>query len=127
VVFSWDRPKDYRIPLSAGLLLFLAAATWDSEIGLIRCLLAILMVVGAGLIGWSLQLRNRNERTMDERFFLNRLKASRAALVVGLILILGLMVYGWALRSEIRWDLFAVIIAIAVAKGIAILYYQRVG
>ena len=62
---------------------------------------------------------------MDERFFVNRLKASRAALVVGLILILGLMIYHWTLNSELRWDLFGLIVAIATAKGIAILYYQR--
>ena len=123
----WDHPTDYRIPVSIGLLLFLFAGAWDTQIELVRYLLVLLMVAGAGLIGWGLQIRNRDERLMDERFFVNRLKASRAALVVGLVLILGLMIYHWTLSSELRWDLFGLIVAIAAAKGIAIIYYQRAG
>ena len=91
----WDHPTDYRIPVSIGLLLFLFAGAWDTQNELVRYLLVLLMVAGAGLIGWGLQIRNRDERLMDERFFVNRLKASRAALVVGLVLILGLMIYHW--------------------------------
>jgi hypothetical protein len=122
-----DRLKDYRIPFGIGMLLFLLAGVWDSPAEWVRYLLVIVMLVGGGLMGWGIHVRNREEGIEDERFLMNRLKASRIALIAGLMLILGLMVYDWTLHHLLRWELFAVIGGIAVAKGVAMLYYQRVG
>lgn len=122
-----NRRKDYRIPFGIGMLLFLAGGVWDTEVELVRYLLVIVMLVGGSFMAWGIHIRNREEGLKDERFLMNRLKASRIALVVGLGLIVGLMVYEWTINHLLRWELFSLVAAIVVAKGVAMLYYQKVG
>jgi hypothetical protein len=62
---------------------------------------------------------------MDERFIMHRYKATRFAMIVGVILIGALFLYARIARGIIRWDLFAVLVFTALAKVGAMIYYRR--
>lgn len=116
---------DYRIPFVCGMLLFLFAITWDVEAEILRYLLIAVMIGGLTMMGWGLSMRFREQRVADERFLVNRLKASRFALVVGLAGMGGLMAYDWVVHRQLQMELVAVIALMAVAKGAAMLYFHR--
>ncbi|MBN1827088.1 MAG: hypothetical protein JW958_12595 [Candidatus Eisenbacteria bacterium] len=62
---------------------------------------------------------------IDERFLMHRLKSTSLAAVVG-----GVGMGGWALynlygRHVMRWDLMIILLAMAIVKIGALLYYRR--
>lgn len=62
---------------------------------------------------------------LDERFIVHRYKATRLAMMVGIILMFGLFTCYIVASRVIRWDLFVVICVMAVTKVIAMTYYRR--
>lgn len=61
----------------------------------------------------------------DERFILHRYKSTRLAVLAGCLVILALFTYYGVARKTVRWDLFAIALAMAVTKLCAMAYYQR--
>jgi hypothetical protein len=62
---------------------------------------------------------------VDERFLLHRLKSTRLAMMVGVVLICALFMFHYVSNKVLRWDLFAVLAVVAVTKVAAMLYYRR--
>jgi hypothetical protein len=62
---------------------------------------------------------------LDERFITHRFKATRLALMVGVIAIIGIFSVEMMATRTIRWDLLGTLVAMAVTKVCAMLYYQR--
>lgn len=62
---------------------------------------------------------------MDERFIMHRYKATRAATIVGVILMGVFFWYEYVSNRMVRWDLLLVMSAMAVAKVGVMLYYRR--
>ena len=62
---------------------------------------------------------------LDERFITHRYKATRFAMVVAVVLIAALFFYDFIAHRSIRWDLFIILCATAVAKVGAMIYYRR--
>lgn len=61
----------------------------------------------------------------DERFIMHRLKSTRFAMVVGIVLIFAFFTHGYLKGGIIRWDHFSVLLGIALAKVGAMIYYRR--
>ena len=62
---------------------------------------------------------------MDERFKLHRLYATRFSAIIGIVMIGFWFSYEYLFNQLLRWDLFSVMIAMALAKISAMFYYQR--
>ncbi|HEV2105694.1 MAG TPA: hypothetical protein VGU27_08165 [Candidatus Eisenbacteria bacterium] len=60
----------------------------------------------------------------DERFLMHRLRSTSAAAVVGGAVALGLFLYHLWFDHAWRWELFAVALAMAVAKQGLMLWYR---
>jgi hypothetical protein len=65
------------------------------------------------------------DEAFDERFIMHRFKSTRLAVLVGVVVILALFTYNAVAHKVIRWDLFAITLAIAVTKVCAMAYYRR--
>ncbi len=61
---------------------------------------------------------------MDERFIMHRYYSTRIAMIVGLVLIVGWFVYEMMVNDVPRWDLFVIVLAIALTKVTAMIYYR---
>ncbi len=61
----------------------------------------------------------------DERFIIHRYKATRFAMVIGVVLIAAFFFYAYITHRTIRWDLFIILCATALAKVAAMMYYRR--
>jgi len=57
---------------------------------------------------------------MDERFVIHRLRSTRWAAIVGVI-----MMSAWTIY-EFRWELIIIMGVMAVTKWAAMLYYRRI-
>ncbi len=57
---------------------------------------------------------------MDERFVMHRLRSTRLAAIVGVI-----MMGAWTIY-EFRWELIIIMGVMAVTKWAAMLYYRRI-
>lgn len=68
---------------------------------------------------------DRESALVDERFIMHRFKATRLAVAVGLALMSALFFYDAFAHGVIRWDLFVIILAMAVTKVCALLFYRR--
>jgi uncharacterized protein (DUF983 family) len=62
---------------------------------------------------------------MDERFIMHRYKATRVAMMVGVILMGFFFWYEYVSNRMVRWDLLLVMGAMTVAKVGVMLYYRR--
>jgi hypothetical protein len=71
------------------------------------------------LFGW------KSGGPFDERFVMHRFKSTRIAVAAGLVLVFALFTYDAVKKDIIRWDLFAIIAVMAVAKVTAMLYYRK--
>jgi hypothetical protein len=61
---------------------------------------------------------------VDERFLMHRYYSTRVAMIVGTILLVGWFLYENFFNGVLRWDLFAILMAIAVTKVGAMLYFR---
>ncbi len=68
---------------------------------------------------------DREGGLIDERFIMHRFKATRLAVLVGMAMMAALFFYGILARGVVRWDLFVIILAMAVTKVCALLHYRR--
>jgi di/tricarboxylate transporter len=75
--------------------------------------------VPTNLLGW------KRSGPFDERFIMHRFKSTRLAVLVGTVTLLALFMYHAVVYKAIRWDLFGVLAAMAVAKSAAMLYYRK--
>ena len=85
---------------------------------------SILSLIGGlafliGMYGFLKKIRH-----IDERFLLHRLKATRFALILGLITITGWLLYEELVNNVFRWDYLIVICVISAGKIGAMLYYR---
>ncbi len=62
---------------------------------------------------------------LDERFVMHRFKSTRFAVLVGTVLLFAIFTYHIVKNDVIRWDLFAVMLAMALAKVAAMIYLRR--
>lgn len=56
---------------------------------------------------------------MDERFVMHRLRSTRWAAIVGVIMMCALTIY------EFRWELIIIMGVMAITKWAVMLYYRR--
>lgn len=61
----------------------------------------------------------------DERFMTHRLRSTRFSVLIGMLLMFGLFTYNVVKHGVIRWDLFAIIFFMALAKVGAMIYLRR--
>ncbi len=61
---------------------------------------------------------------MDERFIMHRYYSTRIAMIVGLVLIVGWFIYEMMVNDNPRWDLFVIVMAIALTKVAAMIYFR---
>lgn len=64
-------------------------------------------------------------KILDERYLLHRYKATSHAGVVMAVLVAGFFLYHHLHNQEFRWDLLIPLIAGAVTKLVAMVYYRR--
>ena len=62
---------------------------------------------------------------MDERFVMHRYKATRAAMIVGVIIMGVFFWYDYISSRAVRWDLLLVMGAMAVVKVATMLYFRK--
>jgi hypothetical protein len=62
---------------------------------------------------------------IDERFIMHRFKATRLAVVVGVVLMFAFFTYDLVTTKVIRWDLFAIMFAMAFVKVGAMIYFKK--
>lgn len=62
---------------------------------------------------------------VDERFVMHRYKATRLSVLVGVVLMLASITYGYIKTGEMRWDLFVIMSAMAAVKVGAMIYFRR--
>jgi hypothetical protein len=62
---------------------------------------------------------------IDERFLMHRFKATRLAVVVGVVLMFAFFTYNLVTTKVIRWDLFAIMLAMALTKAGAMIYFRK--
>lgn len=61
---------------------------------------------------------------MDERFIMHRYYSTRIAMIVGMVLIVGWFIYEMMVNDNPRWDLFVIVMAIALTKVTAMIYFR---
>ncbi len=61
---------------------------------------------------------------VDERFIMHRYYSTRIAMIVGMLLLVGWFLYENFVNGIIRWDLFIILMAIAVTKLGAMIYFR---
>lgn len=61
---------------------------------------------------------------VDERFLMHRLKSTSLAGILGAFVAAGLWAYRYYIQDVFSWDLFAVVITIAVVKVAAMAWYR---
>lgn len=61
---------------------------------------------------------------VDERFIMHRFRSTRIAMAVGMVLMVGWFTYEMLVNDVQRWDLFLIILAIAVTKVGAMIYFR---
>jgi Na+-translocating ferredoxin:NAD+ oxidoreductase RnfD subunit len=64
-------------------------------------------------------------KILDERYFLHRYKATSHAGIVIAVLVAGFFLYYQLHEKVIRWDLAIPLVAGAVTKVVAMIYYRR--
>ena len=62
---------------------------------------------------------------MDEQSILHRYKATRFSVIVVLLIMLGMILYDQFVNDIFRYDLFLLILIMAVVKLIARFYYSK--
>lgn len=62
---------------------------------------------------------------LDERFIMHRFKSTRFSVLIGMISMFAIFTYHVVKHDTIRWDLFAVMFAMALAKVGAMIYFRR--
>ena len=61
---------------------------------------------------------------VDERFIMHRYYSTRIAMIVGMLLLVGWFLYENFVNGILRWDLFVILMAIAVTKLGAMIYFR---
>jgi len=61
---------------------------------------------------------------VDERFVMHRYYSTRIAMIVGVILLAGWFFYENFINGVLRWDLFIILMAIAVTKMGAMVFFR---
>jgi len=61
---------------------------------------------------------------VDERFIMHRYYSTRIAMIVGMLLLVGWFLYENFVSGILRWDLFIILMAIAVTKLGAMIYFR---
>ena len=61
---------------------------------------------------------------VDERFIMHRYYSTRIAMIVGMLLLVGWFLYENFVNGILRWDLFIILMAIAVTKLGAMIYFR---
>ncbi len=127
------RPKwmNYRGWLVAGLLAFgvgLSIDQWTEQESFLSILSMIVLFLGAVCMGLAAVLwRKSAPLEVDERFVWYRYKATRFALIMGMLGMLGWFVYQVWVHRVVQWECIALIALIALSKVGAMLYFRHTG
>ncbi len=125
-MLSSKRQLDFRIPLISGLLLFginvvmevvfqIDIPVWDT----------LMIVIACALMLWGVFLgRSQSAFHVDERFLMHRLKSTRLAATVGLVMIVGWFAYEAYAHQVYYWHLLIIGTAMAISKLVAMAYYR---
>ncbi|MBN1781563.1 hypothetical protein JW948_10585 [bacterium] len=62
---------------------------------------------------------------MDERYLMHRLRSTSLAGVIGAVVAGILVLYQFHAKNIFRWDLFSVLLVMALVKLGAMLYYRK--
>ena len=129
-----DYLKNYRLLIFSGVIICLVGElvnrfTGSSNgpginvyyvIGVIFPILGLIFILTA-LVQWNTQTH-----TMDERYVLHRLKATRASAIVGFILLGGWFMWEQVVNHVFRMEILVIIGAMAAAKIGTMIYYMKV-
>ncbi|MGD8698268.1 MAG: hypothetical protein PVJ43_03190 [Gemmatimonadales bacterium] len=61
---------------------------------------------------------------VDERFIMHRYYSTRIAMIVGMVVLAGWFFYEHFINGVLRWDLFIILMVIAVTKVLAMIYFR---
>jgi hypothetical protein len=61
---------------------------------------------------------------LDERFLMHRLRSTSIGGLAGAVVAAGLFYYHYIVRHELRWDLAAVVVSMAVVKLALMAWYH---
>jgi hypothetical protein len=62
---------------------------------------------------------------MDERFKMHRLYSTRIATIIGAVMLGIFFNYEYFVSNVLRWDLFIILMTMAVSKVAAMIYYRK--
>jgi hypothetical protein len=65
-----------------------------------------------------------SEVEVDERFVMHRYYSTRIAMIVGMLLLVGWFIFEMLVNDNPRWDLFVIVMAIALTKVTAMIYFR---
>jgi hypothetical protein len=123
---SAKKQMDFRIPLAVGMVLYGVSVLTD-EVFMANApiLRIVLVVVACASVLWGVFLgRSQFALIFDERFVMHRLKSTRLAAVVGLVMIVGWFAYEAFAHDVYYWHLLVIGTAMAVSKLAAMAYYR---
>ena len=123
---SAKKQLDFRIPLAIGMVLYGVMVLTDRAFLADAPLLRIVLVVLACAFAiWGAFLaRSQVAVLFDERFLMHRLKSTRLAAIVGLVMIAGWFAYEAYAHQVYYWHLLVIATAMAVTKLAAMAYYR---
>jgi hypothetical protein len=65
-----------------------------------------------------------SEVEVDERFVMHRYYSTRIAMIVGMVLLVGWFILEMLVNDNPRWDIFLIVMAIALTKVTAMIYFR---
>lgn len=126
-----DSKGNFRAPLILGVSLLAAVLAADllqladSPDSTFRLVKSVVALAGVVSLGWGVFLWQKKSHYADERFLIHRLKASRAALIAGLVVLCTWLVADLVLNDRVQWQILLVLGTIAVTKLGAMSFYQK--
>jgi uncharacterized membrane protein YraQ (UPF0718 family) len=123
---SAKKQLDYRIPLAIGLVVF-GVSVLAEEVFLVASPVwgTLLVVLASAFVLWGVALgRAQSAFGFDERFVMHRLKSTRLAAVVGLLMMVGWFGYEAHIHRVYYWHLLVIVSAMALSKLAAMIYYR---
>jgi hypothetical protein len=65
-----------------------------------------------------------SEVEVDERFVMHRYYSTRIAMIVGMVLLVGWFILEMLVNDNPRWDIFLIVMAMALTKVTAMIYFR---
>ena len=123
---SAEKQLDFKIPLAIGLVLYGSSVLAENVFLVVSPVWGTILVVLASVfVIWGVILgRSQSAFIFDERFVMHRLKSTRLAAVVGLVMMVGWFGYEAQVHQVYYWHLLVIVVAMAISKLVAMAYYR---